>query len=186
MTNVVVSRIERVKTWLLNPPMTAPRATVLVRLMAGAVFLSEGIIKFAFANQGVGRFTKLGFPHPAMTASFIGGLEIVGGCLLLAGLLTRLAALTFVIEMVVAILATKVSLYLGTSPLPLPLSPPRVGFWAVMHESRSDWAQLLTCLYLAAVGPGPWSLAALVRRRRARVRDTRSSAPHLGVAVARR
>jgi putative oxidoreductase len=186
MTSTVVSRIAGLKTWLLHPPVTAPRATILVRVMAGAVFLSEGIIKFVFANQGVGRFTKLGFPHPALTASFIGGLEIVGGCLLIAGLLTRLAALTFVVEMVVAILATKVALYLGTSPLPLPPSPPRGGFWAVMHESRSDWAQLLTCWYLAAVGPGPWSLAALVRRRRERAPAARSTAPQLGVAVARR
>ena len=186
MTSNVVSRIARLQSWLLNPPLTAPRATILVRIMAGGVFLSEGIIKFVFANQGVGRFTKLGFPHPAMTASFIGGLEIVGGCLLIAGLLTRAAALAFVAEMVVAILATKVSLYLGTSPLPLPPSPPRVGFWAVMHESRSDWAQLLTCWYLAAVGPGPWSVAAMLRYRRERVQATRSTAPQLGVAVARR
>jgi putative oxidoreductase len=186
MTSTVVSRIARLKSWLLNPPVTAPRATVLVRVMAGGVFLSEGVIKFVFANQGVGRFTKLGFPHPALTASFIGGLEIVGGCLLIVGLLTRLAALTFVVEMVVAILSTKISLYLGTSPLPLPPSPPRVGLWAVLHETRSDWAQLLTCWYLAAVGPGPWSLAALLRRRRERMPATRNTAPRLGVAVARR
>ena len=49
MTSTVVSRIARLKSWLLNPPLTAPRATVLVRIMAGAVFLSEGIIKFVFA-----------------------------------------------------------------------------------------------------------------------------------------
>jgi uncharacterized membrane protein YphA (DoxX/SURF4 family) len=174
----------RFTNWLLNPPTNAPRATVLVRIMAGAVFLSEGVIKFVFTNQGVGRFTRLGFPHPALTASFVGGLEIVGGCLLIAGLLTRLAALTFVVEMVVAILSTKISLYMGTSPLPLPPSPPRVGFWAVLHETRSDWAQLLTCWYLAAVGPGPWSLGALLRRRRASTSATR--VPGLDVAVARR
>src|SRR3982751_5979968 len=109
------SRLLRFKDWLLDPPVTGPAANVLLRVMAGGVFLSEGVIKFVFANQGVGRFTKLGFPLPALTASFIGGLEIVGGCLLIAGLLTRVAAIAFVAEMVVAILATKVSLYLGTS-----------------------------------------------------------------------
>jgi putative oxidoreductase len=186
LTSTVVSRSARLKSWLLNPPVTAPRATVLVRVMAGGVFLAEGVIKFVFANQGVGRFTKLGFPYPALTASFIGGLEIVGGCLLIAGLLTRLAALTFVVEMVAAILSTKISLYLGTSPLPLPPAPPRIGFWAVLHETRSDWAQLLTCWYLAAVGPGPWSLAALLRRRRERAPAARNTAPRLGVVVARR
>src|SRR3954471_7435594 len=180
------SLVVRFKDWLFNPPVTGPAAATIMRVMVGGVFLSEGIMKFVFANQGVGRFTKLGFPHPAMTASFIGGLEIVGGCLLIAGLLSRAAALAFVAEMVVAILATKVSLYLGTSPLPLPPSPPRVGFWAVMHESRSDWAQLLTCWYLVAVGPGPWSVAAMLRHRRERVQFTRSTAPDLAVAVARR
>ena len=156
----------RFNNWLLDPPVTGPAATILMRLMAGGVFLSEGIIKFVFANQGVGRFTKLGFPMPALTASFIGGLEIVGGCLLIAGLLTRLAAIPFVVEMVVAILATKVALFLGTSPLPLPPSPPRIGLGAVLHESRSDWAQLLTSLYLVVVGPGRWSVDALLHRRR--------------------
>jgi uncharacterized membrane protein YphA (DoxX/SURF4 family) len=146
--------------WLIRPPTDGPAATVLLRLMAGGVFLSEGILKFVYTNQGVGRFTKLGFPFPAETATFVGGLEIVGGLLLLTGFLTRLIAIPFVIEMIVAILSTKISLYLGTSPLPAPPAPPKVGFWAVMHETRSDWAQLLTCAFLLLQGPGRWSLDA--------------------------
>ncbi len=156
------------------PPLTAPRATLLVRVMAGGVFLSEGILKFVYTNQGVGRFTKLGFPLPELTATFVGGLEIVGGVLLIFGLLTRFVATAFVIEMVVAILSTKVSLYLGTSPLAPPPSPPKVGFWAVMHEVRSEYAQLLTCAFLVVVGPGAWSLDAWVEERRQRAR------PNLG------
>ena len=92
--------------WFLNPPATAPTATVLLRLMAGGVILWEGILKFVFANQGVGRFTKLGFPAPALTANFVGGLEIVGGLLLIAGLLTRVIAVPFIIEMIVAMVST--------------------------------------------------------------------------------
>jgi uncharacterized membrane protein YphA (DoxX/SURF4 family) len=135
-------------------------------MMAGGVFLSEGILKFVYTNQGVGRFAKLGLPAPEFTATFVGGLEIVGGLLLLSGLLTRAIAIAFIIEMIVAILSTKIALYLGTSPLPLPPSPPKVGFWAVMHEIRSEYAQLLTCAFLLIVGPGPWSLAAFLRRQR--------------------
>lgn len=161
------SKLFRFTDWVFNPPVDGPAATALMRVMAGGVFLSEGILKFVYTNQGVGRFTKLGFPFPDLTASFVGGLEIVGGCLMIAGLLTRAAAIPFVIEMVVAILSTKVALFLGTSPLPLPPAPPRVGIWAVLHESRSDWAQLLTSLYLIAVGPGRWSLDARLLRRRA-------------------
>ena len=131
--------------------------------MAGAVFVSEGILKFVYANQGVGRFTKLGFPMPHATATFVALFEIVGGLCLLAGLFTRLVAIGFSIEMVVAMLTTKISLYLGTSPLAPPAAPPKIGIWAVLHETRSDWAQLLCCVFLAIVGAGALSLDA--RRR---------------------
>jgi putative oxidoreductase len=142
----------------------AARYTLLLRLMAGSVFLWEGLLKLVYVNQGVGRFTKLGFPFPELTAHFVAGFEIIGGLLIMAGLFTRVVALGFVLEMVVAILSTKISLFLGTSPLPLPVSPPKVGGWAVLHEIRSEWAQLTTSLFLILAGPGPWSLDA----RRAR------------------
>src|SRR5262245_53490170 len=89
----MIHRLGRLVRWALSPMTTAPRATVLIRLMAGAVFLSEGILKFVYANQGVGRFTKLGFPFPGTTATAIGAFEIVGGLCLLAGLYTRLVAI---------------------------------------------------------------------------------------------
>ena len=161
------SSLSRFVSWVTSPVTTAPRATALIRLMAGAVFLSEGILKFVYANQGVGRFTKLGFPFPDATATAIGAFEIVGGALLIFGLLTRLVAIGFSIEMVVAMLTTKISLYLGTSPLPLPAAPPKVGIWAVLHETRSDWAQLVCCVFLIVVGAGAMSLDA--RRSRARL-----------------
>lgn len=160
-------RIARTLRWVTDPATTAPRATSIIRLMAGAVFLSEGILKFVYTNQGVGRFTKLGFPFPEATATGIGVFEIVGGLLLLAGFYTRLVALGFAIEMVVAILTTKISLYLGTSPLPLPAAPPKIGVWAVLHETRSDWAQLSCCVFLVVVGAGALSVDAL-RSARAR------------------
>src|SRR5215471_18615646 len=146
--------------WVMNPPVTGPKATIFLRLMAGGVFFWEGILKFVYSNQGVGRFTKLGMPFPHITADFVGGLEIVGGLLLLSGLMTRLIAIPFIIEMIVAILSTKISLYLGTSPLPLPPAPPRIGMWAVLHEVRSDYAQTLSCLFLFINGPGKWSVDA--------------------------
>jgi putative oxidoreductase len=86
--------------------------------------------------------------------------------LLLLGLTTRLIAIPFIIEMIVAILSTKISLYLGTSPLPLPPSPPQSGMWAVLHEVRSEYAQLMTTAFLLVNGPGKWSLDALRQRRR--------------------
>ena len=146
--------------WMLRPGADAPEATVWIRLMAGWVFFWEGVIKFVFVNQGVGRFTKLGMPMPETLAPAIAVLEIVGGLALIAGFLTRPFALLFIGEMIVAILSTKISLYLGTSPLALPPVPPQTGFWAVMHEWRSDIAQLACSLFLLLEGPGPWSLDA--------------------------
>ena len=140
--------------WLLNPPVTGPSATLLIRLMTGSVFLWEGMLKFVYPNQGVGRFTKLGFPFPASTAHFIAIGEIIGGLLLIAGLLTRIVALYFTLQMIVAVLSTKISLYFGTSPLPAPPAPPTSGIWAVLHEIRSDYAQILTCIFLVIEGAG--------------------------------
>jgi putative oxidoreductase len=150
--------------WMLQPGAGAPKSTVWIRLMAGWVFFWEGVIKFVFVNQGVGRFAKLGMPMPEILAPAIAVLEIVGGLALIAGFLTRPFALLFIGEMIVAILSTKISMYLGTSPLALPPVPPQTGFWAVMHEWRSDIAQLACSLFLLLEGPGP-----LVGGRMARV-----------------
>jgi len=165
--------VHRILQWFCNPPKAAPGATILIRLMAGSVFFWEGVLKFVYVNQGVGRFTKLGIPFPDSTATFIGGLEIVGGLLIILGLGTRIVAVPFLIEMVVAMLSTKIGLYLGTSPLPLPPSPPVTGFWAVLHEVRSEYAQLLTIGFLFWAGPGPWSLDRLLARKR--THDPRSA-----------
>ena len=161
-------KIKEAFQFLVHPPTSGPKATLAIRLMAGGVFFWEGILKFVYKNQGVGRFTKIGIPFPHVMAPFIAVLEIVGGLLLMSGLLTRLISIPFVIEMLVAMASTKIALYLGTSPLPLPPAPPKVGIWAVLHEIRSDYAQIMSVLFLGAVGPGPWSLDAIFARRRLR------------------
>ena len=108
---------------------TAPRATILVRILVGWVFLSEGIQKFLFpAALGIGRFDKIGIPAPQFFAPFVGAVEIVGGALVILGLLTRLAAILLLIDITVAILTTK-----------LPMLA-KSGFWVTMHESRTDAA----------------------------------------------
>src|SRR6201990_2898283 len=101
--------MKKIINWFIHPPVTGPSSILIIRLMAGSVFFWEGVLKFVYVNQGVGRFTKLGMPFPRFTANFVGCLEIVGGLLLLSGLLTRLIAIPFVIEMIVAILSTKIS-----------------------------------------------------------------------------
>jgi uncharacterized membrane protein YphA (DoxX/SURF4 family) len=149
--------------WFSNPPLDGPSSTLILRLMAGGVFFWEGILKFVYTNQGVGRFTKLGFPMPELTANFVATTEIIGGLFLIFGILTRFTAIWFIVEMIVAMLSTKISLYLGTSPLPLPPAPPKFGIWAVFHEIRSDYAQLLVGLFLLIEGPGKISVDAWIR-----------------------
>jgi putative oxidoreductase len=156
--------------------------------MAGGVFFWEGLLKFVYVNQGVGRFTKLGIPFAHFTAAFVGYLEIFGGLLLLTGLMTRAIAIPFVAEMIVAILSTKIPLYLGTSPLPLPPAPPQVGFWAVLHEVRSEYAQILTVIFLLINGPGKWSLDAVLQRawRKGGISERARSSRTLHLPVAAR
>jgi putative oxidoreductase len=144
--------------WFQYPPVTGNSSIIIIRLMAGSVFFFEGMLKLLYANQGVGRFTKLGFAYPEITAHIIAGGEIIGGLLLLLGLFTRFVSFYFIIQMIVAVLSTKIDLYLGHSPLPLPPAPPQTGIWAVEHESRSDYAQILTCLFLLIEGAGRLSL----------------------------
>lgn len=177
-------KIKDTVRFFLEPPTSGPRATIAIRLMAGGVFFWEGLLKFAYANQGVGRFTKLGLPVPHTLAPAIAVLEIGGGLLLMSGLGTRLISVPFIVEMIVAMLATKVSLYLGTSPLPRPPSPPQTGLWAVLHDIRADYAQIMSCIYLLAAGPGPWSLDARLARRRAAASAPVRSEPRLDAARA--
>jgi len=150
--------MKKIFHWLANPPVTGQSTIFIIRLMAGSVFFWEGILKFVYVNQGVGRFTKLGFPFPETTAHLIATGEIIGGLLLIFGLFTRFTAFYFIIQMIVAVLSTKIDLYFGRSPLPMPPAPPKMGIWAVLHEIRSDYAQILSCLFLLIEGPGRRSL----------------------------
>jgi uncharacterized membrane protein YphA (DoxX/SURF4 family) len=133
---------------------SAPGAAILVRLLVGAVFLSEGIQKFLFpAALGVGRFAKIGIPAPTFTAPFVGTVEIVCGVCLIVGLLTRWAAIPLLIDISVAIVTTK-----------LPMLRYQ-GFWPAAHEARTDFCMLLGLVFLLLVGAGPLSLERGLGRR---------------------
>ncbi len=125
----------------------APASVAIVRVLVGAVFLSEGIQKFLFPGElGVGRFTKIGIPSPVLLAPFVGVVEIVAGVLVLVGLATRVAASALIVDMLVAIATTK-----------LPILAKK-GFFAMAHEARTDWSMLLGSLFLWVEGAGPLSV----------------------------
>ena len=146
---------------------SAPRSVILIRLIVGAVFLSEGIQKFLFpADLGVGRFVKIGVPAPEIIAPFVGVVEIVCGALIILGLLTRLAALLLFIDISVALLSTKIPILLGHGFWRFSLSKlPAYGFWSMAHEARVDYAMLLASIFLLIVGAGAWSIDARLFRR---------------------
>jgi len=146
----------------------APAATGLIRVMVGAVFVSEGIQKFLFPEQlGVGRFTRIGIPYPEVLAPFVGVVEIVGGVMVILGLGTRLAAMALLIDISVAMLSTKVPILLarGFWGFALPKLE-SYGWWSMLHEVRTDLSMWLGSLYLIIVGAGSWSLDRRLTQRR--------------------
>ncbi|RUT70222.1 DoxX family protein [Flavobacterium cupreum] len=123
------------------------KTTIIIRLIVGAVFFSEGVQKFLFpAIRGAGRFEKIGFPSPEFLGSFVGFFEILCGILLLVGLLTRLASIPLIIIMLVAFATTKAEVLANE------------GFWELLHGSRTDWAMLLGSIFLLIKGGGNWSI----------------------------
>ncbi|MBJ7879934.1 DoxX family protein [Gelidibacter salicanalis] len=131
------------------------KTTIIIRLLVGAVFLSEGIQKFLFpALRGAGRFEKIGLPSPEFLGAFVGTVEIVCGTFILLGLLTRLASIPTLIIMLVAIATTKLEILDAD------------GFWAMMHAGRTDWAMFLGSLFLLVEGAGNWSIDKLLSNNR--------------------
>ena len=129
------------------------RAVVLIRLLVGLVFLSEGIQKFLFpAALGVGRFEKIGIVFPHFFAPFVAVVEIVCGVLVVLGLLTKLASVPLLIDICTAIATTKIPLLM------------KQGFWAAAHEARTDFSMLLGVIFLLIAGGGPWALDGLRQR----------------------
>lgn len=122
-------------------------ATLLIRIMVGFVFLSEGIQKFLYPEiRGVGRFIKIGIPYPEFFGYFVPTFEIVCGVLILIGLFTRLASIPLIIIMLTAIISSKIPILLNE------------GFWQMAHAARTDWSMLLGSIFLLIVGAGKYSL----------------------------
>lgn len=120
---------------------------LLLRFLVGWVFLSEGVQKFLFpAALGAGRFEKIGIPAPQFMGPFVGVVEIVCGALLILGLFTAIAIVPLLINILVAIATTKLPLLM------------KQGFWAAMHEGRTDFCMIFGLLAIALLGAGALSV----------------------------
>jgi|SRR5665213_808977 len=122
---------------------------LLLRVLVGWVFLSEGIQKFLFpASLGAGRFLKIGIVAPQFTGPFVGVVEIVCGTMLIVGFFTVLATLPLLIDILVAIATTKLNVLA------------KQGFWSTMHDGRTDFCMLLGLIAIVLLGAGSLSLDA--------------------------
>lgn len=112
----------------------------VVRLLSGLVFVAFGIGKFVAHQHEVEAFERYGLPAPELFVYAVGALEVLGGALLIAGLLTRLVALLLAANMVGAIVVSG------------------VGEGEVLPSLTLAPLLLAAMLYLAWAGPGPRAL----------------------------
>lgn len=131
-------------------PSGGPGSLFLIRLAVGLIFFTQGILKFTDPHMGVIRFTRIGFPHPYLTAHFVGTFEIVCGFLVLIGLWTRAASIPLLIVICTAI---------GTTKIP-ELFRANQGFWFMVSDARTDFAMLCSLIFLILMGAGGCSLDA--------------------------
>ena len=123
------------------------RKIIIIRLIVGLIFISEGILKYKQAQWlGPGRFTDIGFNNPFFWAHFTGAVEIFFGTFILSGFFTRLACIPLFIVMFTAFFKAK-----------LPLIENH-GIWTFLHEYTTDFALTLLLVLLFIHGSGKWSI----------------------------
>ena len=129
--------------------MSRDRALLLLRLLAGGVFVVFGIGKFTDHGSELASFRAYGLPAPDVLVVIVGLIELFGGSLLIAGVLTRPAALVLAGNMVGAIVVSGIA---KGELVSLTLAP----------------AELVAMLVLLWLGPGAYSLGNELNRRRLR------------------
>ena len=141
----------------------APRvqnlAPFLARLVFGQAFLLTGIGKLRNLDRTASFFAQLGIPYPEANAVFVGGVEAVGGTLIVLGLFTRPLTVLLSAVMVVAIATADRQAFFASL---IPGGEPGL-------TSVAPAIFLLTLLSLFAGGPGAWSLDAWLARRAGRL-----------------
>ena len=127
-------------------------AGLLVRVSLGLFFAISGANKLFVAGRTQAMYktlveAKVPFPHP-MTY-FVSGVEFVGGSLLTVGLLSSLACLALLVDMLVAILTTNLSaMPKGLSPLD----------WLDDFLYLPEVLYVLLFIWLICFGPGKFSV----------------------------
>jgi putative oxidoreductase len=121
---------------------------ILIRVVVGLVFLTEGILKFVRPDElGWGRFAGIGLPYPHVLAPLAGGIEIAGGVAILLNFYAGDAAILLLVVIVTALVTTKLPILLGQPIGPLALVKlPHYGFLSFLHEARTDLCMIFGCV----------------------------------------
>lgn len=128
------------------PSTLAPHLRSALRIVAGLMFMLHGAAKLlGFPDPGA----KLSENAPALIRS-AGFIELIGGALIALGLLTSLAAIIASGEMAIAY-------FKQHAP---------GGFWPTLNGGELAALYCFVFLYLAFAGPGPWSIDAMLGRKR--------------------
>lgn len=130
--------------WAGRVAAAAPFLLAVLRIGTGLLFMQHGVMKL---------FGWLGGPGPVPLASLMGlagVLETFGGLLVVLGLFVRPVALVLALQMLVAY-------FMAHAPK---------GLAPVQNQGEIALLFALVFAYLAAAGAGPWSLDAVLARRR--------------------
>lgn len=127
-------------------------AVLIVRISIGLFFAISGARKLFVAGSRQTMYETLvraKVPSPRLMTYFVSGVEFSGGCLMAAGLLSSLASLALLVDMVVAILTTKLS------TIPKELSP--LG-WVDDLLYLPEVLYVLIFFWMICSGPGKFSI----------------------------
>ena len=127
-------------------------AILLVRVLIGLFFAISGANKLFAAGSRQTMYKTLvqaKVPFPQFTTYFVSGVEFLGGCLLIVGLLSSVACVALLVDMLVAILTTNLS------SIPKGLSPLK---WLDSFLYLPEVLYVLFFIWLICSGPGKFSV----------------------------
>jgi putative oxidoreductase len=127
-------------------------AILLIRISAGLFFAISGANKLFVASSTQTMYetlVKAKVPFPQLMTYFVSGIEFVGGSLLIVGFLSSLACMALLVDMLVAILTTKLS------AMPKGLSPLN---WLDDFLYLPEVLYVLIFIWLICSGPGKFSV----------------------------
>jgi putative oxidoreductase len=134
MSNV----LPRSSASVLNTAWLVPHARSLLRIAAGLAFLEHGTGKLLGFPAGLPFIDKM----PTGLMYFTGTMELIGGVLIVLGLFTRPVA--FILSGFMA-----AAYFMAHFPM---------SFFPAITMGEAALLYCFIFLYLAAAGPGPWSI----------------------------